>query len=156
MPLSYKHVEHSQGRTVLGRQLCPPQMVISLLLYHIQWALMNGTLLQLTLSDLQDKNDCPPWTDEETNVKEVKPGQRSRESEFKCSFSRFKFQITNETESASGLPETSSVVLCIIVGRCAFLLGYLEHCNHYSFGNSSQLKICWVNKKYSFLAKLGS
>lgn len=79
MTLSYEHVDtqHSQGKIVLGRQRCPPQMVISLILYHTQQAPMDGALLQPTLSALQDRNDRPPWTDEETGVKEVKPGQRS-------------------------------------------------------------------------------
>lgn len=38
---------------------------------------MDGTLLELTPSALQDRNDYPGLTDEETDVKEVKPGQRS-------------------------------------------------------------------------------
>lgn len=139
---------------------CLLQMVTSLELCHMQWAFMDGTLLQRTPWASQDRNDSPHWTDEETDAQEVKLGRKSHgwdtESEFKGTFSRFQFQITKEAESPSGFPETGSVVLCIILGLRAFLCGHLKHCNHYSFGNRSQLKICWVNKKHGFLAKLDS
>ena len=38
---------------------------------------MDVTLLKLTPSALQDRNDYPHLTDEETDVKEAKLGQRS-------------------------------------------------------------------------------
>lgn len=56
---------------------CLLQMVIPLILDHIQWAIMDVTLLKLTPSALQDRNDYPHLTDEETGVKEAKLGQRS-------------------------------------------------------------------------------
>ena len=56
---------------------CPLQMVIPLIFCHIQWAFTDGTLLKLTPSALPDRNDYPHLTDEETDVKEGKLGQRS-------------------------------------------------------------------------------
>lgn len=53
-------------------------MVIPLIFYHIQWAFTDGTLLELTPSTLSDRNDYPHLTDEETDVKEGKLGQRSQ------------------------------------------------------------------------------
>ena len=56
---------------------CPLQMVIPLIFYHIQRAFTDGTLLELTPSALPDRNDYAHLTDEETDVKEGKLGQRS-------------------------------------------------------------------------------
>lgn len=62
----------------MGRQYISTQMTIPLILYHIQGAFIAVTLLELTSPALQDRDDYPRLTDEETNVKEVKLGQRSR------------------------------------------------------------------------------
>lgn len=119
-----------QEGTVMGRQYISTQMTIPLILYHIQGAFIAVTLLELTSPALQDRDDYPRLTDEETNVKEVKLGQRSRgwvaESEFTCRFAGFKFQITKDTESPSEFLETQSLVLCIILA-CFLVCRCLQH-----------------------------
>lgn len=52
-------------------------MAIPLIVCHIQWAFVDVILLKWSPSTLQDRNDYPHLTDEETDVQEVKLGQRS-------------------------------------------------------------------------------
>lgn len=72
----------------------------------------------------------------------------------------FWIQISNherETQSPFGFSETDSIVLCRILRLHAFLCADDSSTgNHYSFGNSSRIKICWAHKKHGFLPKLDS
>lgn len=115
---------------------------------------MDVTLLELTPSALQDGNDYPCLTDEETSVKDVKLGQRSRgegaESEFTCGFAGFQCQITEETERPSEFPETESLMLwiilvCFLVCRCPqpWELQYSNQLSGHRSVGSVQITASW-------------